>query len=390
MTDTETVWETRHLRRHQASGPTAFAARGLAAVLGAALVLLAPLPNGASAEPPPLDARVVWVRGGRAYVAARDSLALAPRSRLTFLKKSKAIASGEIERIVDGGMAVARITSGSLDGEKKLDRLRILAEPPPGPRLLRVGYPARNRDRLGRACGSLTIAPARLPAGYRVEGEEPSYRLVRDVGDSTHTRWPDTLVVRTFADAADQEIAVERSELDVAVFWPGELSPHMREHPSWKDRLAWPLERGLIATLPESAPPESRCAIAHRAADAFRSLGRSLFRGDLDVARMGLAACGDSIVPGLAVRYEVDPSCPARPSIERILDRETPRARHDSTTPVVRVSCLDPRTFSIDDVIMAAPQCQLVCAARLLPHVRELGAGALVDLFDCVATERQP
>jgi hypothetical protein len=386
MTDTEMTFGTRPPQPRRGFGPSAvLAVRRPSALLGASLLLFCALT--VAAEPAPLDARVVWVRGQHAYIASRDSLTLRPSYLLTFVLKSKIIATGEAERIVDGGMLVARITSGSLAGVKHLDRLRILAEPPRGPRLLRVGCPSGMRAHLLLACESMAIAPA----AYRLEGVGPSYRLIRNEDSLALARWPDTLLVRTFDDAADQEIALERGEVDVAVFWPGELSPHMREHPRWKNRLSWPLERGLIGTIPESGSAESRCVTALRAAGAFRTLGQALFRGDVDVPPGAAATCGDTIPSGpVAVRYEVDPSCPGRTMLGRFLNRDAPRGPGASTVPVVRVSCLDPRTFSSDDVVTAAAQCQVVCAPQFLPYMSELGPGAFFTLFDCVGPERRP
>lgn len=238
MSDTAAVQVTQHSPRVVGSGRSS----RLAAFIGAVLLLLATLPRFAAAEPAPLDARVVWVRGPYAYVAASDSLAISPFSRLTFTMKSKPVATAEVERSVDGGMVVVRITSGSLAAVKHLDRLRILAERPDRPRLLRVGYPSATRANLNFARDSMAFATLR---GYVLEGEAPSLRLIRNPDDLFVERWPDTLLIRTFDDATDQEIALERGELDVAMFWPGELSSRMREHPRWKDRLSWPFDRGL-------------------------------------------------------------------------------------------------------------------------------------------------
>ena len=389
MTDTEMALGTRHPRPERGSGRSFdFAARWSGALLIASLALLAASPARAAAEPALLDARVVWVRGPHAYVAARDSLALAPFSLLTFVMKSKAIATGEVERTVDRAMLVARLTSGSLEGVKDLKRLRILAEPPRGRRLLRLGFPSDQRTNLLLACQSMAIAPALVPTAYRMEREGSSYRLIRNADDLAHARWPDTLLVRSFDDAADQEIAVELGELDVAFFWPGELSPHMREHPRWKDRLAWPLQRAVIGEIPWGST-ETRCATALRTAAAFRLLGQSLFRGDLDVSPDGVASCGDTIPSRPAApRYDVDPTCPGYATLERFLNRDAPEDQGASVTPVVRVSCLDPRMFSIDDAVKAAARCQVLCAPQLLPYVRELGLAVFATLLDCVSAER--
>lgn len=226
MSDTAAILGTRHSPRVSGSRRSS----RFAALIGTSL-LLAALPRLAAAEPAPLDARVVWVRGPLAYVAARDSLAIPPFSRLTFTLKSKSVATAEVERAVDGGMVVARITSGSLAGVKHLDRLRVHAAPPDRPRLLRLGYPSATRTHLF-GCDSMTVV---TPLGFFLESEG---RLIRSPDGRDVERWPDTLLVRTFDDATDQEIAIERGELDVAMFAPRELSSRMREHSRWKERLA--------------------------------------------------------------------------------------------------------------------------------------------------------
>src|SRR4029077_8015933 len=58
---------------------------------------------------------------------------------------------------------------------------------------------------------------------------------------------PDTLLVRLYGESADEEIALERGELDVAVFWPGELSTRMREDPRWGGALLGLRAHGVIA-----------------------------------------------------------------------------------------------------------------------------------------------
>jgi len=45
--------------------------------------------------------------------------------------------------------------------------------------------------------------------------------------------WPDTIHVHLFDEASDQEIALERGDIDAAVFWPAELSTRMRGDARW-------------------------------------------------------------------------------------------------------------------------------------------------------------
>ena len=231
------------------------------------------------AEPAPLDARVVWVRPPSAYVASRDSLALAPFMRLTFTSKGKPVASGEVERLVDAGMAVVRITSGSLPDAKRLDRLRVVVEPPNAPRLLRVGFPSEKRPDPLSPCARLRFDPPLAPATFRlevVEGVERGVRVTAEPGVAWDISWPETLVVRIFDDAADQEIALERGEIDLAVFRPAELSPHMRDHPRWKDAASAPAP-GAAGTAPTAAPREHQVLCEPRLRPWTASVGASTF-----------------------------------------------------------------------------------------------------------------
>ncbi|HKQ59108.1 MAG TPA: hypothetical protein VJY35_14705, partial [Candidatus Eisenbacteria bacterium] len=190
------------------------------ALLVAALALAS---HARAAKAP--DVRVVWAQGDRAYLAAPDSLAIAPYSRVSIAKKKRVLAGGEVVRIIDGTLAVVRFTSGSLAREKKLDKLRVEVEPPADPRALRIGFPSAVRSHALLACQSVVIA---APPTHRIEHDRSGYRLVRDAARPDASAWPETLQVRLFDDGADQEIALERGELDVAVFRPGELSAHLR------------------------------------------------------------------------------------------------------------------------------------------------------------------
>ena len=241
-----------------------------------ALASLAVLASAASAEPAPLDARVVWVKHPSAYVASRDSLALAPFMRLAFTSKGRPVASGEVERLVDAGMAVVRITSGSLEGVKRLDRLRVVVEQPNPPRRLRVGFPSEQRPDPLSPCGRLRLDPPLAPGSYRMDIAEGGYRVTAEPGVARGIPWPETLVVRMFDDAADQEIALERGEIDLAVFRPGELSAHMRDHPRWKDPLTGVPAHGPMGSIPGPSPLEHPVLSEPRFRPYLSSIGASV------------------------------------------------------------------------------------------------------------------
>jgi len=251
------------------------------------LTSLAGLASAAGAGPASLDARVVWVRHPSAYVASRDSLPLAPFMLLTFTSKGQPVASGEVERRVDAGMAVVRITSGSLAGVKHLDRLRVVVEPPKPPRRLRVGFPSEQRPDPLSPCGRLRLEPPLAPGSYRVdnvEGADRGYRITTEPGVDLGIPWPETLVVRIFDDAADQEIALERGEIDLAVFRPGELSAHMRDHPRWKDPLTGVSARGPTGSIPGAPSLEHPVLCEPRFRPYLSSLGANVM--------VNLFACG--------------------------------------------------------------------------------------------------
>jgi len=97
---------------------------------------------------------------------------------------------------------------------------------------LRVGVPAQHRWNLLFVCDAPASPPRFGSAAYVRDSLDTSgerwLRVPQPAVDSAGAMAPDTLVVRAFDEATDEEIAFERGELDAAVFWPGELSARMR------------------------------------------------------------------------------------------------------------------------------------------------------------------
>ncbi len=188
-----------------------------------------------AAEPEP---RVLWIRGDHVYASLPDSTFAEEGDRVTFRdRKKRTLAAGEVAEVIRGEVALVRVTSRSLAGIRKLDQVRLLFERAPLPPLgaLRIGVPsARRRSK----CDDLVPgAPAAAPEYLTALMNPMTWRLVRDPADSAHAAlgapaaWPDTLVVSLFDESADEEIALDRGELDVAVFQSGELSARMRGDP---------------------------------------------------------------------------------------------------------------------------------------------------------------
>src|SRR5262245_30702162 len=188
-------WSTRWIRR----------ARPISIPACAAICLAVPPARAAGGEGVPIDARVVWVRGDSVYLAARDSIAVQPASRVTFVSRGRTIAEGEVSEVLDRALARAVLTSGAISDTKHLDRISVRAAPPPVRRLLRVGYPAASRGSGPFACPP--TAPAADTATQRIEALGRVLRILRLRDSLASSPWPDTLIVQPFADAADEEIA---------------------------------------------------------------------------------------------------------------------------------------------------------------------------------------
>jgi hypothetical protein len=224
-----------------------------------------------------------------------------------------------------------------------------------------------------------------------------SYRFVRASGAPTGGPWPDTILVRLFDVTADEEIALERGDLDVAVFWPGEPSPHIRAHTSWKGDPAGSLEGGILTAEAPRGTDAEGIAWKGSAARWLRGMNDDLFRGDLSECNPELfAASADSIPQATAphVRFEVSRSIPGWQPVERRLNQGLPakpgptlvirmnRAQRpdaltqiDGASAAAADSASSTCAFAIRSPILSAP--------RLRPYLSALGPDALVRLFTC-------
>jgi len=375
--------------------------------MAASLLGLLGLGAPAVAAPREVRASVAWVREDRVYLTSPDSTALAQGDRLTFVYRRKTIASGTLARVYDRDLAMATLTSGSLAKVKKLDRLRVLAEPAPLPevRVMRIGYPARDRSSLIFACGPITVHDPFLGDKFRVEASgESSFRLVRRATRVNGVPWPDTLLIRLFDEAADEEIALERGELDVAVFWPGELSTHARENPRWQGSgfgvWAWSFVGATWVGPDASGIPDT----ARGDSLDVASLNQEMFRGDLmpwpGVTARSFAS-GAIMDPHMRskwwprpARFVVDPSFPGQWVIEPHLNRDrASSAGADART--VRLVYLERPGYAPDSLgrdeqvsFLFALRCPILCAAELRPYIATLDEDALVNLISCQPARR--
>jgi hypothetical protein len=336
--------------------------------------------RAASAEPKPLPARVLWAHDGALYVAADDTTALVPGMTLELLRGRRRLATATVTRRLDGHVAVARLESGSLDRERRLERLQLRGEAPPVARMpnLRLGLPGRGRTSLLFRCASTGVETRFAGAEYRVDTlRAGALRLLRvaPIGTTNSATAPDTMLVRFFSDAADQEIALERGELDVAVFWPGELSPHMRADPRWREPARGLRARGVIVAM---LPARDTLGIPGAAPAA---LDREAFAGDLlPWSELEPTATSASAPVG----WQVDPALPGARLLERILGR----ASSPTATRLARLTWLDVPVAARDAVQATwrgpgvQPLFALRCPVLASPAFRPaLEAPGVADLF---------
>jgi hypothetical protein len=261
----------------------------VAAGLLAAIVSLASSP--AAAQPKPLNAEVVWARGNRAHIASTDSIPVEIDDLLDFQVRGKTKAAGVVAEIHEAGLITARITSGSLDREKKLREVRIRAEPASLPRLttMRIGVPGRNRR-----CPLFVCPPQWLPYGwgapngYRsttIAGTSPQAGFVRIDSIPLDGAWPDTIVLIPFEDAVDQGIAIDRGDVDLSIFYPGDPSPFVpTRRRDWKEVIYGTRPRGVLAAIRFEDGDAGASSVAGSGPtedSALEALNRDLFSGDL-------------------------------------------------------------------------------------------------------------
>src|SRR5262245_52124596 len=155
-------------------------ARGvLGAAAAAMLVFVAGAAHARATEPS--AGRVVYLRGDRIYIATPDSTSLLPSQHVDLVEKRRVRAGAEVEERLDAAMIVARITSGSLDRARHLERLIVRAGSVPGPRALarlRVGLPNTRSNPLF-ACVAMD---ERRLTGYRRDAAGDGTRYLQDMG----------------------------------------------------------------------------------------------------------------------------------------------------------------------------------------------------------------
>lgn len=332
--------------------------------------------------------RVLWARADHVYVALADGAAAAEGDSVQFEERGKRLGGGRVAEVVRGEVAVVSVPPGALDRLKKIERVRVTfarakrSRPPS----LRVALPAGGRDNLAVPCPPgvpvLPVLPADL-RGYVLNESERSVRPLRLRPDPHATPpegWPDTLIISFFESATDEEIALERGDVDIAVFWPGERSRRMREDARWNDAPVGPRSRGVVAITGADLVP------AGLDSTTARALNDELFRGDLEWTGFHVAPPHGG--PG---RLEVDRSLPGAAAIGEWLARRAGSTGRGGATG--RIAYVDrPRDAG------PAPgfqplfllRCPVVSAPALRPVIERIGAGVLADMIPCPTPSPAP
>jgi hypothetical protein len=263
---------------------------------------------------------------------------------------------------------------------------------------LRVGLPGRGRANLLFDCSAPVPIPRLSYWPYEPDSLDPgSHRWLRGTQDAFWRQWdstgkpepavtpmavfPDTLILRFYDDVTDQEIALERHEVDVAVFWPGELPARMRADPRWRDAERGLRSRGVlgcVATGSDTLPGDPA---------EMAALNREAFGGDLQ-PWSELEPVSDS-TGWAAARYEVDPALPGA----RLIGRVLARAGSASVARTLRLRYLDVPVAARDAVLSSwrtrgvtplfAVRCPVLATPEARTIVKEIGAGAFADLVSC-------
>ena len=343
---------------------------------------------------------VVWTADRTAYVGSTVDGALAIGDSIEFIERRHTVATGSVASLGTGRLATVMIVSGDLAGVKDLKHVTVRAHRAtlaPMNRL-RVGFPSAKRGTAFFACRSVEL---RAPAGsFTARDSGATTIFTRDSSSTSVGPWPGRLEARRFDDVADEEIALERGEIDVAIFWPGELSAHMRNDPRWSER-PWGLRARGVVAVEWSGTNDPSLSLRRSASDLFAELDHEAFRDDLTPLPSPPGPVIDEFPSPPAppeslasVRFEIDPRCPGHFELQRALDRLAPK-RSTVVTRSARLIYLDEPIAQaragtrrgadgglIDPLFSMG--CPVVSQPELRPFVRSsLGTYALVNLIDC-------
>lgn len=230
-------------------------------------------------------------------------------------------ASGPRARLIAWATACALLGCGMSVGPVHAQEGMSSHERELMPARIRVGLPAGTRHHLLFACDPLRPATTFRGQRYTVDSlGSRHFVLRREPGSTPVFGAPDTLDVTLYSEAADQEIALERGDLDVAVFWPGERSARIRDDERWRDAPRGVRARGALVAVASARDSGQRAP-----ARDLRLLNRMMFSGDLVAWEAPTPRIDSSET---AARYAVESTLPGAKLLERVLSRlAAPTAR---------------------------------------------------------------
>ena len=300
------------------------------------------------------------------------------------------------------------LTSGSLAGQKRLDRIQILVEPPPlrALRSLRVGFPSRRRANLLFSCEAMRLRHRSRLASIVSHAGESSYRCGEPLWPRPARRRCPTRSTRTSSTTRP----TRRSRWN-AGRWTSrcsgrEPSRHIREHAGG---MSWVLAQRSAGRRRGGRPGVSRIVVGrarHRSRQmgpaprlglldsAIDTVGLSRLNGDLFTGDLGPPPWGwghtsgvqtTPLPPGLH-GLDVDRACPGRQALERCLNRNSSDRVGRDSSRIVRLFYANAPTNQ--------PKPTAINARRLRgeanrPHPHAARAGGL-DRHDDTDVRSQP
>ncbi|MGE5178237.1 MAG: hypothetical protein ACM3PF_03995 [Bacteroidota bacterium] len=327
---------------------------------------------------------LLWSRDDRAYVALHDGAVVAEGDSVRFDEGRTMVAAGHVESVVHGELALVTITAGSLGAAARPERLLVSVMPQSTPHLgsVRVALPANGRGNLLVRCGGVAPhLPAEAPP-YRSETLDARHlRLTRSGEAASSNGWSDTLDIVLFDDASDEEIALERGEVDVAVFWPGEGSRRARTDPRWR---GFPLGVRAGSVLALTGPGD----VAHAAPDSIHAgaFNAALFQNDLELLPSALGP-SDYTWRGAPWIVRPDAGLPGSGIIWGWMTRtalmKKPSPAEEALHPHLALVDSSADSARSGIVPLFALRCPVLCAEPMRRWVDAVGADALASMVQC-------
>jgi len=305
------------------------------------------------------------------------------------MTRERCVRTDAVRRVADLGVAL--LLAATVGGCAHHAHAVGNVEPPPAPGVvgsriatMRVGLPAAQTPNLLFTCARPADPPHLGTATYAPDSlDSTRHRWLRRASgatsDSAGVLAPDTLIVRTFGESIDEEIAFERGELDAAVFWPGELSARMRYDARFRSPEMALRARGIVACVAAAGD-----TLGVPRAD-MEALNREAFGGDL-LPWGELEPVSASEAPA---RYTVDGAVPGAKLIERVLGR----VGRAGGTRALKVVYLDQPVVAKDSagsswrtpgvVPVFAVRMPVMVRGPAVPDVQRIGVQALAELAPC-------